>query len=166
MSQGHLATQVKLTKKEREELLSLIERKTAAQRDVLRPRIALCAHQGHLNTVIAWEPGTSVQTVSAWRKRVAQRRAQGLRECERSGRPPRITQETRRQLTALASEAQETEGRVTPTLDEIVARAIERRIVGRISRSHQMEFPGLSIANRCIVIEAPTSSGTHVTGVR
>jgi transposase len=116
--------------------------------------------------VIARQPGTSVQTVSAWRKRVAQRGAQGLRECERSGRPPRITQESRLQLIASACEAQEPEGRVTPTLDEIVARAIERRIVGRISRSHQMEFPGLTVANWCIVIEAPTSSGTHVTGVR
>ncbi|KAK45455.1 hypothetical protein BG58_18030, partial [Caballeronia jiangsuensis] len=37
---------------------------------------------------------------------------------------------------ALACEAHEPEGRVTPTLDEIVARAIERGIVEQISRSH------------------------------
>ena len=55
---------------------------------------------------------------------------------ERSGRPARITQETRLQLIALACEAQEAEGRVTPTLDEIVVRAVERGIVGQISRSH------------------------------
>jgi hypothetical protein len=36
MSQGRHATPVKLAKKEREELLWLIERKTAAQRDVMR----------------------------------------------------------------------------------------------------------------------------------
>ena len=57
-----------------------------------------------------------------WRKRIARQGAQGIREGERSGRPPRITQET--------------EGRVTPTLDEIVVRAVERGIVGQISRSH------------------------------
>lgn len=69
--------------------------------------------------------GVSVQTVNAWRKRIAQQGAQGLLEGERRGRPPRITQETRLQLIALACEAQELEGRGTPTLDEIVARAIE-----------------------------------------
>jgi transposase len=136
MSQGRHATPVKLARKEREELLSLIGRKTAAQRDVMRARIALWAHEGHSNTVIARELGVSVQTVSAWRTRIAQQGAQGLREGERSGRPPRITQETRLQLIALACEAQEPEGRVTPTLDEIVARAIERGIVEQISRSH------------------------------
>ncbi len=41
MSRGRQATPVKLANKERQELLSLIERKTAAQRDVMRARIAL-----------------------------------------------------------------------------------------------------------------------------
>ncbi len=77
-----------------------------------------------------------MQTVSTWRKRIARQGAQGIREGERSGRPPRIAQETRLQLIALACEAQEPQGRVTPTLDEIVARAIERGIVEQISRSH------------------------------
>ncbi len=86
--------------------------------------------------MIAGELGISVQTVRMWRKRIVQHGAQGLREGERSGRRPRITQETRLQLIALACEAHEPEGRVTPTLDEIVARAIERGIVEQISRSH------------------------------
>jgi hypothetical protein len=53
MSQGRHATPVKLAKKDRLELLSLVERKTAAQRDVMRARIALWAHDGHSNTLIA-----------------------------------------------------------------------------------------------------------------
>ncbi|MDW3689299.1 helix-turn-helix domain-containing protein, partial [Cupriavidus sp. CV2] len=126
---------MKLAKKEQEELLSLIERKTAAQRDVMRARIALWAHEGHSNTVIARELDVSVQTVCLWRKRIARHGAQGIREGERSGRPPRITHEARLQLIALACETQEPEGRVTPTLDEIVARAVERGVVGQISRS-------------------------------
>lgn len=125
MSQDRNAMPVKLAKEEREERLSLIERKTAAQRDVMRARIALSAHEGHSNAVIARELGVSVQTVSAWRKRIAQQGAQGLLEGERRGRPPRITQETRLQLIALACEVQELEGWGTPTLDEIVARAVE-----------------------------------------
>jgi transposase len=136
MSRGRHATPVKLAKKERQELLSLIGRKTAAQRDVMRARIAILAHEGHSNTMIAQELGVSVQTVSLWRKRIARQGVQGIREGERSGRPARIAQETRLQLIALACEAQEAEGRVTPTLDEIVVRAVERGVVGHISRSH------------------------------
>ncbi|PXX19445.1 MULTISPECIES: IS630 family transposase, partial [Burkholderia] len=136
MSRGRQATPVKLVNKERQELLSLIERKTAAQRDVMRARIALWAHEGHSNTVIARELGVSVQTVCQWRKRIARQGIQGIREGERSGRPPRITHEARLQLIALACEAQEPEGRVTPTLDEIATRAVERGVVEQISRSH------------------------------
>ncbi len=77
----------------------------------------------------------SVQTVCLWRKRIAKHGAQGIRKGERSGRPPRITHEARLQLIALACETQEPEGRVTPTLEEIVARALERGVVGQISRS-------------------------------
>lgn len=86
--------------------------------------------------MIARELGVSVQTVCLWRKRIARQGVQGIRECERGGRPPRITHEARLQLIALACEAQEPEGRVTPTLDEIVARAVERGVVEQISRSH------------------------------
>lgn len=136
MNRGRPATPVKLAKKDRQELLSLIARKTATQRDVMRARIALEAHEGHSSTVIARKLGVSVQTVCLWRKRIAQQGAQGIREGERSGRPARITHEERLQLIALACEAQEPEGRVTPTLDEIVARALERGVVEQISRSH------------------------------
>ncbi|WP_164708043.1 helix-turn-helix domain-containing protein [Paraburkholderia phosphatilytica] len=62
---------MKLANRERQELLALIERKTAAQRDVMRARIALWAHEGHSNTVIARELDVSVQTVCLWRKRIA-----------------------------------------------------------------------------------------------
>jgi transposase len=52
---------------------------------VLRARIALWARETS-NTVIARELRVSVQTICAWRKRIAQQGAQGLREGERSGR--------------------------------------------------------------------------------
>jgi transposase len=136
MSRGRHATPVKLARKERQELQSLIRRTTAAQRDVTRARIALMAHEGYTSAAISQELGVSVQTVSQWRQRIARQGAQGIREAERSGRPPRITQETRLQLIALACEVQEAQGRTTPTLDEIVTRAVERGIVEQISRSH------------------------------
>ena len=136
MSRGRHATPVKLARKERQELQSLIRRTTAAQRDVTRARIALMAHEGYTSVAISQELGVSVQSVSQWRQRIARQGAQGIREAERSGRPPRITQETRLQLIALACEVQEAQGRATPTLDEIVTRAVERGIVEQISRSH------------------------------
>ncbi|MCY0853324.1 helix-turn-helix domain-containing protein [Cupriavidus sp. D39] len=46
----------------------------------MRARIALWAHEGHSNTVIAQELGVSVQTVCLWRKRIAQQGAKGIRE--------------------------------------------------------------------------------------
>jgi transposase len=133
---------VKLMKKEKEKLLSLIAQKTAPQRDVMRSRIALGAHEGHSNTVIARELDVSVQTVCASRKRIAWQGTQGIREGERSGPPPRIAQETPPQLIALASETQEPQERVTPTLDEIVARAIERGIIEQINRSGSADLAG------------------------
>src|SRR5258708_40233066 len=102
MRRGRHATPVKLAKKERQELLSLIGRKTAPQRDVMRARIALLAHEGHSNTMIAQELGVFVQTESLWRKRIAGQGRQGIREGERSGRPPSMTQQTRVQLMPLA----------------------------------------------------------------
>jgi transposase-like protein len=61
---------VKLAKRERQELLSLIRRTTASQRDVTRARIALMAHEGYSSAAIAQELGVSVQTVSLWRQRI------------------------------------------------------------------------------------------------
>ena len=78
MSRGRHATPVKLARKERQELQSLIRRTTAAQRDVTRARIALMAHEGYTSAAISQELGVSVQTVSQWRQRIARQGAQGI----------------------------------------------------------------------------------------
>ncbi|WP_158340971.1 helix-turn-helix domain-containing protein [Paraburkholderia xenovorans] len=127
---------MKLANKECQKRLSLIARKTACA--------AGCDAGAHprcgLTTVIPnghWkERGSSVQTVCLWRRRTARQAAQGIPESERSGRPPRITHEARLQLIALACEAQESDRWVTPTLNEIAARAVKRGGVGQIRRSH------------------------------
>src|SRR5258705_10520865 len=71
MIRGRHATPVKLARKERQELQSLIRRPTAAQRDVTRARIALMAHEGDTSAAISQELGVSVQTVSQWRQRMS-----------------------------------------------------------------------------------------------
>ncbi|MFC7633554.1 IS630 family transposase, partial [Paraburkholderia humisilvae] len=57
-----------------------------------------------------------------------------MREGEHRG--SRIAQEAQLQLITLVSEALEAKGRVRPTLDGIVLRAVERGIVEQISCSH------------------------------
>lgn len=94
------------------------------------------AHRGEASSSIAQSLGISVQTVSHWRTRLARHGVQGLQEAARSGRPRRIVETQRLELLALACEPAEPEGRATPTLDELVERAVERGVVEQISRSH------------------------------
>lgn len=136
MSRGRQAQKVKLSREERKSLELLTRRGTAEQRQVMRAQIALMAHRGETTTAIAQTLGVSVQTVSHWRSRLAQRGVEGLQEIPRSGRPRSIGETQRLELLALACEPAELEGRATPTLDELVDRAVERGVVKQISRSH------------------------------
>ena len=136
MSRGCQAQVVKLSKKERETLEGLVRRGTAAQRDVVRAKIALMAHDGETTAAIAASLAMSLPSVSMWRGRVARRGVAGLREAQRPGRPRRIGDAQRLQLLALACEPAEDRGRSTPTLDELCERAAQRGVVEHISRSH------------------------------
>ena len=136
MSRGRQAQTIKLSREERKSLELLTRRGTAEQRQVMRAQIALMAHRGETTTAIAQALGVSVQTVSHWRSRLAHRGVEGLQEIPRSGRPRSIGETQRLELVALACEPAELEGRATPTLDELVDRAVERGVVKQISRSH------------------------------
>lgn len=136
MSRGRQAQAVKLSSADRKSLELLTRRGTAQQREVVRAKIALMAHQGETTTSIARSVGVSVQTVSHWRSRLARKGVEGLQEVARSGRPRRIGPTQRLELLALACEPAERQGRATPTLDELVDRAVQRGVVKQISRSH------------------------------
>jgi transposase len=125
-----------LLETEREALEATLRRPTAAQREVLRARIALLAADGFSTAAIAHELGISVPTVCLWRGRLVRRGAQGLQEQARPGRPKRISHGTRMELLALACAPAEEEGRATPTLNELLDKAITGKVVDRISRSH------------------------------
>jgi len=125
-----------LSAADRRSLEALVRRGTEKQRDVLRARIALMADRGDSTEAIASKLGTTVQTVSLWRGRVARSGLAGLEEKARSGRPRRITPAQRLQVISLACEPAEEGGRTTPTLDELVERSMERGVVQQISRSH------------------------------
>lgn len=136
MGRGRRAQVVRLSRSERRSLQLLTRRGTAQQRDVVRAQIALMANRGEATESIAQVLGVSVQTVSHWRTRLARKGVQGLQEMPRPGRPRRIGEAQRLELLALACEPAELQGRSTPTLDELVDRAVERGVVQQISRSH------------------------------
>ena len=136
MGRGRQAHAIKLSGEERKSLELLTRCGTAEQRQVMRAKIALMAHRGESTTSIAQAVGVSVQTVSHWRTRLARLGVEGLQEAPRPGRPRRIGEVQRLELLALACEPAEPDGRATPTLDELVDRAIERGVINQISRSH------------------------------
>jgi transposase len=136
MGPGRQAQAIKLSREDRKSLELLTRRSTAEHREVIRAQIALMAHAGETTTAISQATGVSVQTVSHWRTRLARHGVRGLQEVARPGRPRRIDAAQRLELLSLACEPAEAQGRSTPTLDELVERAIERGVVTQLSRSH------------------------------
>ena len=136
MSRGRQAQAIKLTRGDRKSLELLTRRGTAEQRQVVRAQIALMCHAGASTKAISDAVGVSVQTVSHWRTRLARQGLKGLDEVARPGRPRRIGSSQRLELLSLACEPAEAQGRATPTLDELVKRAVGRGVVAQISRSH------------------------------
>ena len=72
---------------DRERLESLVRRRTAQQRMVVRARIVLAAADGEENAGIANRLGVALNTVIKWRKRFYEEGLDGLSERQRSGRP-------------------------------------------------------------------------------
>ena len=136
MGPGRQAQAIKLSREDRKSLELLTRRSTAEHREVIRAQIALMAHAGETTTAISQATGVSVQTVSHWRTRLARHGVRGLQEVARPGRPRRIDAAQRLELLSLACEPAEAQGRSTPTLDELVERAVERGVVTQLSRSH------------------------------
>jgi putative transposase len=141
------ATEVKLTKKERENLEQLIRRHTTGQQIALRARIVLLAGQGQSNSAIVRRLEINIETVRRWRNRWVQ--GQGislddlsaenrLQDMPRPGAPPRITMDQRCKIEALACEKPEDSDRPIGqwTSREIADEVIKREIVETISSRH------------------------------
>ena len=71
-------------------------------RDRLRAQIVLAAAAGSTNAAIAAQVGVHVDTVRKWRHRFAAARLAGLKDAQRSGRPPVFTAADRVEAVALA----------------------------------------------------------------
>lgn len=109
---------------------------TTAQRDALRARIVLGAAAGLSNLSISERLGTSVDTVSCWRRRFARSRLEGLKDQPRSGRRPTFTPVQRCEMIAAACEpAPLKDGLHGWTLDRL-REHIQTMAIAKISRSH------------------------------
>jgi transposase len=94
------------------------------------------AHQGESTKARAAALQVSQQTVTKWRRQAALIGKDGLADLPRPGRPRTISDAARLQLVAIACDVAESDGRTTPTLDELCERAVEQAIVSSLSRSY------------------------------
>ena len=153
------ATRVILSEKEQEGLTQITKRHRSEQQVVLRARIVVAAAQGHSNAQIARDLDINVDTARLWRDRwvglhgidletlsIAER----LQDAPRPGAPPRITQEQRCQMAALACEAPAKSGRPISqwTGHEIADEVKARGIVEQISPRHAARVLKKGASNR------------------
>jgi transposase len=78
---------IELSDEDRRCLESLVRRRRAEQRMVLRARIVLAAAGGEENASIAGRLAVALNTVIKWRKRFHDEGMDGLGDRKRSGRP-------------------------------------------------------------------------------
>lgn len=91
MARGRPAIAIVLSKCERDELESLVRRRSTAQSVAVRARIVLMAADGATNTAIGERLKIGSQhTVGRWRKRFARERVDGLFDEPRPGAPRTI----------------------------------------------------------------------------
>jgi transposase len=111
MARGKAAVSIFLSVAEREELESLVRRRSTGQATALRARMILMAAEGATNTVIAERLGIGSQhTVGRWRKRFARGRVDGLFDESRPGAPrtigdDEIAETIRRTLETMPADA-------------------------------------------------------------
>ena len=128
---------VTLTDFETETLTATIRRSTAPVRDVLRAQIVLLAADGMTNAEIAWTLGVCVDTARKWRRRFTERGLTGLRDSERSGRPPSFTPVQVAAVKARACEPPERHGLSLTRWSsaELARTAVAQQILAGVSTS-------------------------------
>src|SRR6516165_12696316 len=82
---------IKLTRRERAELVRRSTKYRSEYRDVIRAKIVLLASKGLANDAIGDRLDTPRQIVSKWRKRFYTARLSGLEDRPRDGRPARFS---------------------------------------------------------------------------
>jgi transposase len=95
------ATPLECSAEVRAELTAMSRSRKGETRMVERARIVLACLEGKEIQQVAQEAGTSIPTVSKWRKRFAEKGVTGLRDQPRSGKPPTYDASFRDRVLAL-----------------------------------------------------------------
>jgi transposase len=134
---------VTLTESDTEILTATIRRSTAVMREVLRAQIVLLAADGMANAQIAWTLGVCVDTARKWRRRFTERGLAGLRDRERSGRPPTCTPVQVAAVKALACEPPERHGLNLTRWSsaELAKTVVAQQILATVSTSTVRRWP-------------------------
>jgi transposase len=128
---------IELSDEERQRLESLVRRRTAEQRMVLRARIVLAAAGGEENARIAERLGVALHTVIKWRKRFFEEGMDGLVDRKRSGRPRTFPPLAVAEVKELACELPATTGVPLSRWSciELARELVARNVVEAISAS-------------------------------
>ena len=131
-----------LSKRERNDLETIVRRQRGEARFHRRARMVLLAAEGESISAIARNLGTCRARVGQWLQRFRERRLEGLEDLPRSGRPSVITSLERHQVIATACRTPTDFGfqRVvwdhatlaTAVMSADLVRSISSRTVGRI----------------------------------
>ena len=150
---------VELSPEVRQDLETMLRRRSLPQQLALRVRIILAAADGSNNSQIARLLDLDVDTVRFWRQRwlsfapipISELSLdERLSDVPRSGRPIQITAEQRCQIVALACEAPKHAGRPISqwTGREIADEVVKRGILPKISPRHAARLLKKGISNR------------------
>src|SRR5271165_367890 len=98
-------TAIHLTPEEEQILRQWARAGTSEHRMVERAKVILLAHHGMSNLDIAEQLKTRTARVSKWRQRFGERRLDGLRDADRTGRPAHYDRATEKRVLTMLDEA-------------------------------------------------------------
>lgn len=128
-------TEIKLKKKEKEQLRQFVKKGTAKAREITRARVLLLADSGKKPTLIQEVLGSTLKTIQNIKERYLSGGIdRALYDAPRSGQPPKFEGKHRAQITALAC-TEAPEGHAKWSLSLLADKAVEIGIVDEISRA-------------------------------
>jgi len=135
MRTGRPKAALVLNVEQREQLGSLVRRRTTAQALALRARVILACADGGDNTQVAKRLGVNRQTVGRWRSRFLQSGVDGLLDEPRPGAPRKISDAAVENVVTLTLETKPKDATHWSTRSLAKRAGLSRSSVGRIWRA-------------------------------
>jgi transposase len=132
---GRPKAELVLSEEEREALERWARRPASAQALAQRSRIVLACAAGQTNQAVAAAERVTPQTVGKWRARFVQRRAEGLPDEPRPGRPRTISDEQVQRVIVTALQATPADATHWSTRSMAAATGLSQSAVARIWRA-------------------------------